>query len=237
MNNLYLITRAAHQAESLVSAIENEGGCCITFPCMDILPPEDMHSVNGALEHIEQFDHCIFTSSNAVPMQFSAHPKNVIAIGPGTAAALKLRGVESLMPDRYSSEGLLDLDALQSIEQQKIAIFTGENPRPLLAETLTARDAVVTEVYCYRRHCPKYSAEEIMSITTQPIDTIIITSLETLNNLYRIFEDYRNWLLDRTLLVTSPKMRHAAETLGFQSIIQSTDSTSIAIVSALSNTY
>jgi uroporphyrinogen-III synthase len=234
-NKTFLITRAAHQASQLIKAIENQDGHCIGFPCIEILKPQDTHIMDKTLDNIAQFDICIFTSGNAVAEHLYTRPKHTIAIGPTTAATLSQHGIDSIIPTSFNSEGVLELEELQSITDKKIAIFTGENPRPLLQEKLRERGASVTLVYCYRRQCPLYSADEIKATIQQPINTIIVNSNETLLNLYQIFEQHCNWLLNKNLLVTSSKMNNTATQLGFKHISSSPDSTADSIVNTLLN--
>ena len=60
-----LVTRPEHQADELVSAIEEAGGEAIRFPVIDI-EPHDSVDVNRSLEALPASDIMIFISTNAV---------------------------------------------------------------------------------------------------------------------------------------------------------------------------
>lgn len=223
-NKTFLITRPQQQAASLIQAINTVGGKCISCPCIEIETIKQQQSMP-----IEQQDMCIFTSSNAVNSltndELTQLPIETIAIGPATAAALEKRGITNIQQpqENYSSGGLLALTTLQDVTQKHIMIFTGENPKPLLAETLAKRAAIVTNIYCYRRIKPQYSETDLKKITSEKIDCIIVLSTETLINLCDIFKAHYEWLLSHTILVASEDAQQAAFAAGFTNVIRATN--------------
>ena len=222
-HNTFLITRPAHQSAELIASLEKNGDTYVLFPCIDISPPTDLQSIEFAITHFNQFDYCIFTSANAVLPQFknliAAYEKELFAIGSATARTLSAYTQKPvIMPNAYSSEGLLELPQLQDSANVTIAIFTGENPKQLLQETLRSRGAHVNTILCYQRSCPHYTPDQINKIAQTDYAGIITTSKEALDNLLGLFEHHNEWLKKQPLIVISESMAKSARAHGFYSV-------------------
>lgn len=223
MLKCFLITRPAHQSSELIKAIEKNGGTCIQFPCLEISKPSDQKTIEFALTHFNQFDLCIFTSTNAILPQFknnlSTYERPLIAIGPATAKHMSIYTEKRIVtPNIYNSEGVLELPQLQSVDDLKIAIFTGENPKKLLKETLESKGANVTYIICYKRRCPHYTTDQINSIAQSNYAGIITTSKEIIHNLISLFKHHEEWLKNQPLIVISESMLATARAHGFKEI-------------------
>ncbi|HLD16849.1 MAG TPA: uroporphyrinogen-III synthase, partial [Coxiellaceae bacterium] len=144
-----------------------------------------------------------------------------LAIGEGTADAMEKAGIPvAARPTLFSSEGLLELPELQHVDQQSIAIITGENSRGLLKKALIQRGAKVKEYGVYRRQCPVVTPEQIKQLIQTSIHAIIITSQESLSNLIHMLgEKNCPWLFQQSLLVIHPKIEAYAREMGFQNTI------------------
>lgn len=235
MNKTVLITRAQHQSAELITHLSQRGIDGIVFPCVDILPPSSPQILAAALNHLDEFDRCIFTSANAV----AAIPENVTefkkvyAIGPTTAQALAERGIHAAVPQQFNSEGLLAMPEFMQVEQQRIGIFTGEKPRGLLHDELQQRGAHVELIFCYRRSCPQYTQAELNEVMAAHIDAIICTSAEVLVNLITLFEENLPWLTRHSLIVVSDVMYKLATEIGFREVKQADNATVSAILTLL----
>jgi len=235
-----VITRPRHQAESLAGLMAKMGGKPILFPTLEILPVENNQNLLAAFTHLNQYEIAIFVSANAVHHALSLpHPPlsmTIIAIGNGTASALNEYQISAdWIPESHHSEGLLALPILNNCHGKKIAIFCGENARPLLSHSLKDRGAVVDELICYRRRCPSIDAELVMKQwQLEPIGLIISTSVESLKNLWQLFKTVdEQWLLSISLLVISPTMAAQAKKFGFRSVIVANGASDQAIGKAL----
>lgn len=234
-----VITRPLHQAIPLAQQIQNWGGRTILFPTLEIksiLPASDGREL--------QYDFGIFVSANAVrcaqPLFNSNWALTNIAIGPGTAKALQdLHMQVDWVPSVHQSEGILALAILQEIAGKKFLIFCGENSRPLLKNSLMRRGAAVDELICYRRQCPQINGTNALKQWRhEGIDLIISTSLESLENLWRIFGGIDNeWLWNVCLLVISPAMQICAQNLGFRAVFLADGASNSAVCQALNQIY
>ncbi len=245
-----VITRPLHQAQSLAYAIQQLGGDVIIFPTLEILPIENNEKLQNAANHMDEYDIAIFVSANAVRYFLKSKPSLLdpaiesrddtstltIAVGPGTAQALNAGQIKAIFPpENHSSEGILALKELQNIKLKKIAIFCGENSKPLLKTLLQERGAQVQEIICYRRHCPNANAKQIITAWQEAgVNYIISTSAENLQNLYFIFAKIDSaWMLHTPLVVISNTLSALAQQLGFQSIIEAQGASDEAICKAL----
>lgn len=246
-----LITRPSFQAENLMFALKDAGATVMHFPVTDIIPTINCPSVMTALAYYETAISYIFTSKNAVDNAICALKQagklwpptaTVFAVGPTTREALIISGCENvIIPDQqFNSEGLLARAELQHIKNQTILIFGGENPRPLLANTLQQRGANVFHAACYRR-APLFTNISIAEQATllHDIDVIVCTSHETLINLFEVFDsNLHNVLFDKEFLVINLSMQSFLAKLGYiKSPILADNPTDSSIMTALTRWY
>jgi uroporphyrinogen-III synthase len=156
-----LVTRPEHQADELVTAIDDAGGEAIRFPVIYI-EPQDSADVSRRLEALPAADITIFISTNAVMygLHCVAGDETAIAvIGPATKSAIESAGRQvDIFPEQgYDSEHLLAAAELQDVSGKNIRIIRGDGGRELLADTLRERGATVDYLSVYRRLTRAYS--------------------------------------------------------------------------------
>jgi uroporphyrinogen-III synthase len=225
-----VVTRPAHQAQRLSDLIEDLGGQAIRFPVLEIAPKIDAEFLQ-LIEHLMDYDIALFISPNAVSHALSAIKAHgglppqirIGAVGKATAAALADWDcpVHIYPEDKFDSESLLALPALQNVQDTHIIIFRGVGGRELLADTLRQRGAVVQYGECYQRLQPKHDAQRLLQQWAQhALDIIIITSVEGLKNLIdMVGQAAGDSLFNTPLLVVSERMVEEARQLGFKAAI------------------
>lgn len=223
--------RPQHQAADLTRMIQTAGGVAVEFPTLDIenLPIEWITT----LPPLSDFQTAIFVSVNAVTAFFAAlrctHLEwpasiQIIAIGKGTASALAKQGMTQIqMPAIADSEHLLDLPALQNIQNQTLLLITGEKSRPLLETALSQRGADIRKVVVYRRTLPKKNLQFTQALWhDDAVDIILMLSQEAIDNLFVLFEDdARTWLTSKPWIVISPRLVDIAQTYHVRTVILS----------------
>ena len=165
-----LVTRAAHQAGKLSSALREAGATPVEVPVLEIQPPEDPASLEKAVRRLDSYDWLILTSANAVRVVVectatigasygpAALPR-IAAIGAATANAARNAGLSvALVPGNYVAESLVE----ELLNQQTIVsghdFSRAENPsqkewasapegsiagqRILIARAAIARDVI-----------------------------------------------------------------------------------------------
>lgn len=244
-----LVTRPAHQAEALCTAIERAGGTPVRFPTIEIAPPRDIEPLEELIARLDEFDVAIFVSPNAVARameQIHARrgalpPRMTIAcVGGASAGALAEFGiVDVLTPARTDSEGLLALAPLQQVAGKRIVIFRGEGGRELLAETLAARGARVEYAACYRRLRPRADAAALTrAFSRGEIDVVTVTSAEALRNLREMLGDADARALKQLpIVVVSERLRQIARELGITGPVQVASTASDESIAAAIQTW
>lgn len=238
-----LITRPAHQADSLCQRIVALGGQAIRFPLLRIVDNSDSPQVNELLRDPAIYDLAIFISPNAVEYGITALQRHgapashtlIAAVGKSTARELEQRlgRAPDLLPTaRFDSEGLLALPGLQAVEGKRILILRGNGGRELLGETLRERGATIDYAEVYRREPPQ--PEDAETGWLEKSDMLTITSGEALHNLLDFTAaDQRETLLAKPLITVSERVAQQAKAAGFTEVYVADGADDKAIVRAV----
>lgn len=144
------VTRARAQASALAARLRALGASVVEAPAIRIEPLEaDVPPLGG-------FDLLCVTSPNGAEQLLSrVHDARALAgpviaaIGPGTARALRDRGIApDIVPARAVGESLVD--ALRDVPVERALIARAQDARDLLPDALRARGAQVTVLPLYR---------------------------------------------------------------------------------------
>jgi len=224
-----LVTRPVEQADNLCDLIEASNGQVIRFPTIEILPPDNSESVHQKLNELSNYDIGIFISRNAA-LKTIQHPAvnmtqlqglTLFAIGAGTAEQLNEAGIEHVTyaEGKSSSEKLLDKEELKTecVTNKKIIIFRGQDGREYLAETLKSRGAKVEYIEVYKRDCPNYDRSVLEQIWLDGgPEIIIVTSSESLQNLFHMLSsEQRELIIQKQLITVGVRIAELASELGF----------------------
>ncbi len=185
-------------------------------------------------------DFAFFVSRNAVLYGYEKLPKvgAIVAVGSSTAEVLAEQGANVALQPRagFTSEALLALPELQSMQGQRVLIVRGVGGRETLARELSKRGATVDYLEVYRRIAPEYSDEALARrLGGEPVDVVAITSVEGLENLRMIAgQAYREWLQSVPLLLGSERIRDKIKQHGLEGeVILATDPTDPSMLMAL----
>src|SRR5690606_37008031 len=123
-----------------------------------------------------QFDHQLRAADLSWPLA------KWFAVGPSTArGTARLSKQAVTCPWRvHSSEALIELPELKSVNAQRWLIIKGRGGRQLLADTLRARGAEVTPLDVYQRHTERALDATLISQWCATGNTIGVTSAEQL---------------------------------------------------------
>lgn len=184
-----VVTRPRDQAVGLSQNITDLGGNAILFPLLEIAPAADASELNALKQHLSTYDLLIFISPNAVKYGMDAlgnipNIVRVATVGQSSAQALRDLGIAHVIAptDRFDSESLLALSALQNVAGWKVAILRGNGGRELLGDTLKTRGAQVDYVTCYERSKPTLDADRVLQADPHAVN---VTSSEALGNLWQ----------------------------------------------------
>ncbi|MFU8837585.1 MAG: uroporphyrinogen-III synthase [Thiohalomonadaceae bacterium] len=221
-----LVTRPAHQAEGLCQRIIEQGGVPLRLPTLLIEDLGQRPEVLAALARLDQYQLLIFVSPNAVQSGLAAIQAvgglpaslRLATVGAGSARTLHEqlgRGPDLVPGQRYDSEGLLALPALQQMAGQRVLILRGEDGRALLGESLHQRGAEVDYLAVYRRRAAALPAA--LDAWPQNTDIITITSGEGLRMLCQMTPPTQHHrMFGLPLVVVSTRTVELARQLGFR---------------------
>lgn len=243
-----LVLRPAGQAEGTAAALRNAGYRPILFPTIEIVA-QDPASEAAGRQQLEQLDHndwLVFISRNAVeyfmPLWQAWHRADapmprIAAVGKATAEALGRAGLRvDLQPaDNFSSEGLLESPAWQTVSGQQVLLVRGVGGRELLANTLRARGASVAYLEVYQRRLPQVDSQPLIERWSEDVDVVLATSNQLLDNLLLLVGPALESAVFRVpLVVVSERMQAHARELGFGKIWLAGGATDDQMTSAIS---
>lgn len=203
MKIIAIMRPAGYLAES-VKLAGSMGFKTVTAPLIDVVDKTDV-SFKGFVERIMkgESDYVIFTSANGVeftllkldePDEFieQLNKTQVVAIGPRTKDALLRNRIDvSIVPEKYSSEGLVE--HLTGIEGAVIEIARSSHGAPELVRGLVEKGAVVHETQVYQIIMPRDERHtELMERTLAGgIDIFAFTSSMMVRNFIALAEEMR----------------------------------------------
>ncbi len=201
MKVIAIMRPAGYLTESVKLAM-SMGFKAITAPMIDVVDKTDAN-FKGFVARIMDgaADYVIFTSANGVEFTLlklnstndfidQLNETKVVAVGPKTREALLKNGISvSLMPDPYSSKGLVEL--LTGIEGSVIEIARSSHGAPELVRGLIEKGAKVHETQVYEIIRPRDERHEklMKEALAGKIDIFAFTSSMMVRNFMAIAED------------------------------------------------
>ena len=176
-----VVPRSQEQANALSRRLRELGADVIETPTIAIEPGDAIEAAE-----LRNFDWVAMTSPNAVGALFAGLRDardlggvQLAAVGPGTADALRARGVEpDLVPTRNNAEGLLE--SWPDGRGHRVLLPQSSIARPALAVGLRSLGHKVDVVVAYRTTPVDVPAERVEAI--RRADAIAFTSSSTCEN-------------------------------------------------------
>ncbi len=144
-----VVTRAWPQAGELRDALSDLGARVLVSPAIAIEPLEEIAPLLAVVSRLQEYDWVVFTSANGVAHLLdhlvtspgSQHPLDslqVCAVGPGTAGALRDRGVRvDVVPHEYVAE---------AVARALVSAGVGVGTRVLIPRAQDAREVATIDV-------------------------------------------------------------------------------------------
>jgi uroporphyrinogen-III synthase len=202
-NKIIAITRNELNAREFSELVSEQGGRAIALPTIELVPkgPEIAKEFLAILEK-EKHNYCAFMSTQAVNVLFdyaggyaalALKSTIVIAVGPKTKQALQEHGVNvRLVPDRFSSEGLVDLLSTMEPAGKKIIIPRSGAANEFATKALQDLGMKVDEIFLYtvRTCAPTLVWSEFSDLLKQKkVDAIVFTSSSSVNSFFEILRE------------------------------------------------
>ena len=201
------------------------------------------------LLHLDGFGHVIFISANAVRFgldwiddYWPQLPAGLhwYAIGERTAAMLTARGLAPLTPgDNMTSEGLLALPSLQSVQGDRVLIVRGVGGRETLRQALEARGAHVDSLVCYQRRPVSLIPGALAAdLEREAVELVLLSSGEGLAHFTALLPPGETTKLQElTVVVPSQRVAESAHALGWQRVQVADNATDDAMIEAVRAWY
>ena len=199
-----LVTRARSQSSELANRIEELGGEPYEFPVIEIVKPSDpieLSNLETSLAAVGEYDWIFFTSVNGVEFFFqhlqeqgkdirSLHGAKIVAVGPSTAKALRLRSIiPEQLPERFQAEGMVEVLGDRLKAGHKVLLPRGDKGRMWLPEKLTEMGLEVTDTVTYHTVMTGEDDVELLRMFDEGgIHAITFTSSSTVSNLLAILK-------------------------------------------------
>ena len=191
-----VVTRARAQASGMAATLAALGAEVVELPAIRIEPRIESPEVRDAVEALHTYALVCLTSPNGVRLLFDAMEATgrdaralaqaqVAAIGPGTAAALRERGViADVVPERSIAEALVEELEAVPVQGKPVLVARAAEARDLLPDALRGRGADVDVVPLYEtvRENPAPDAVE----AAMDADYVTFTSSSTVKNFLEV---------------------------------------------------
>ena len=219
-----VVTRPAGTGSSMARQVRALGGSPLLLPGLSLRGMDDA-ATRAALAEALRDDVLVFSSPAAVRfaarLQLLRTSATVLAVGQGTARALRRQGLRAVAAPsgRQDSEGLLDLPVWADLGFCNIALIGAPGGRGVLRDQLAARGRL-REVQVYRRTPPRLRASHWDALCAVQGDAIVLlSSTEAMENL-RLLAPSMAWqrLVSFTAIVSSERLAQAARAVGFARI-------------------
>lgn len=207
-----LVTRPKAQAEGFVERLAEVGAVAVVFPTIEIAPPEDTRALDRAISQLEVYAWVIFTSVNGVAAFWeraaalgkeAAAQENMraAAIGPATAQALAMYGVEAeFVPGEYVAEAILaGLAKLGDVSGKRILLPRAEIARKALFDGLVREGAFPEEIAVYRTLPGKPDAQAWAELE-RGVDAATFTSSSTVRNFAALVGERAGKILEHAVV-------------------------------------
>jgi len=155
-----VVTRARGQASGLARKLEELGAHVVEAPAIRI-EPRPAGEIDAALERIGDYALVCVTSPNGAALLMESLERRghdaralagvtLAAIGPGTAAELRRRGiVADVVPERSVAEALVEALRDVDVEGRRVLVARASEARDVLPDALAQRGAQVDVVALY----------------------------------------------------------------------------------------
>jgi uroporphyrinogen-III synthase len=194
------------------------------LPLIAIEPLDDVgRAAAGA------YDWVVFTSANAVAATRVPPGARVATVGPATADAVRVQGVEpAFVPERFAAEEIAS--GLEPLAGARVLLPQADIAEPALAEELRRRGATVEAVTAYRTVELERTGEELADL--RAADAVVLASGSAALSLAR-----QGGAGTALVVCIGPKTADAARAAGLEVGLVAREATAEGIIHALTSHF
>lgn len=171
-------TRPASRAHALSQSLAQRGVQVLNLPLLELKPFAFDAALAKLYAQLPTASAIVVVSPTAVEMGMRylqqaglslAQLSHVqwIAVGQKTAQALADFAIQAQVPLVESSEGMLQLQALQDAQLGCVAVWRGEGGRQFMLQQLQQRGVRLLNFHLYQRHCPVAALQQWQQMQAQ----------------------------------------------------------------------
>lgn len=242
-----LVTRAQEQSSELARKLREAGAEPLQVPTLEIHPSPEPEALARAAREARGYDWVVFTSGNGVARFFEELDRQgldarafgaarVAAIGPGTAASLRARGLRpDLVPEVFRGEALAEA-LLAASPRPRVLLPRARVARDVFPDAVRAAGGSVEVVAAYETRTPGDDARAALRerLAARDVDVITFASSSAVENLLALLGDDAPALLaGLTLASIGPVTTATAEKAGLRVAVTASSSTLDGLVEAL----
>lgn len=190
----FINTRPIDRAEALSSALQQRGHHVLNLPLLSLQPLALNTQLIEQYTALTSVDAVVVVSPIAVEIGLAYYQKlgflledlakiQWIAVGQATQHALMQMGLNSVVPEVETSEGMLSLPELNQYIGKKIAFWRGIGGRTFMMEQLQMQGTEIVNMLLYTRGMPDTSKHHVQQKLSQG-DIVLISSEAS----------WKNWL-------------------------------------------
>jgi uroporphyrinogen-III synthase len=225
-NKTIVITRAVETSKESAEIFIQLGADVITFPTLDIVPPDSWNQFDDFILNKNKIDFIIFTSAHAVKMfskrleelneSINYSTVKVVAVGNKTSAVCERYRIPiNIIPKNFSSEGVIFELLKFKLNKKIIFIPRSAIGREELPSSLKELGAVINSVPVYNVAVPSEEsiAPFIEKLKKSQPDLYIFTSPSTFENFLQILKitEPAHYFSDVLIAAIGPTTRIAIE--------------------------
>jgi uroporphyrinogen-III synthase len=243
-----VVTRAAEQSESLLTALREQHAIPITLPLVAFAPPEDLRPLDDTIRNFGRYDWVFLTSQNALRalqersdflgLQLAKilMEVSVAAVGPATAESARNAGLKvAYVATRHQGVALAEELAAQ-VKGKRVLLPRSDRASRDLVDTLNRVGAFVSEVTAYTTVAT--SEQETRSheaVLREGADAVLFFSPSAVHHFFDFLGRARFLTLSQEAAFTAigPVTKGALREAGATRIVVARDTTVAAIVAAL----
>lgn len=229
-----LVTRPDERGKQLTDLLNQAGRVALHLPLFTFESGKELESLPKKLNQLNPSDYVFLVSKSAVDFSVKTLKEigfhwredlQYFTVGQRTAQHFSCQSEQSIRYpiEQENSEGLLALPEMLQLNGKQILILRGNGGREYFSEQAKKRGAIIEIVECYRREPISYNSDEQSSICKRSgVDTLVVTSLETLHALIAFTpESEQDWLKGCKLVTVSARIADVAKSQGWQTVILS----------------
>ncbi len=247
-----VVTRAAEQSESLISALREHGAIPIVLPLVAFVPPDDLRPLDDTIRNLGRFDWVFLTSQNALRamqersaflgLSFAGELTGVriAAVGPATAEAARNAGLQvAHIATKHQGVALAE-ELGAEVSGKRVLLPRSDRANQDLVVLLNRVGALVSEVIAYKTvPAMEQDLRNHEAVLRQGADAVFFFSPSAVHHLFDLLgrDKFLAFAQAAACVAIGPVTERALREAGVTRILLAGDTTVAAALEALTEFF